>query len=199
MTKILCIGDSWTDPNYPEYDGIKTWAEYFDCDIIARYACSNDWIFDSFCRYHETYDKIIILWSEWHRHGLTGKAHTFSKTDDVLIDILKTPNYMYAVDKIRGNNVFQMQGPDIVGYGHNTQKEIDISAYKACKHIIDRDITSNVHGWPCMEEIGGFNCRSLLNKSFPNKSWKLSKDNGHPNTQGHQFIYEYIRTHANIQ
>jgi len=196
--KILCLGDSWTDPNYPEYEGIKTWAQYFESDIYAQFGCSNDWIFDHFCRYHEQYDFVIILWSEWHRHGVQGKTHTYSLNYDVLTDILKTPNYMYAVDQIRGNRVFQLQGPSIIGYGFPTQKEEDEFAYIASKHVIERNMTVNMHGFPCIEEIGGFTGRTLLNKQFPQKSWKIADTNGHPNEKGHQFLYEYIKTHANI-
>lgn len=188
--KILCLGDSWTDPNYPEYEGIKTWAQYFDADIHASSGCSNDWIFDSFCRFHEQYDQIIILWSEWHRQGMQDMAHSWSKTHDIFTDILKTPNYMYVIDKIRGKSAFQMQGPAMLGYP--TIEEEQAYGRLACQYIIERNLSIPIHGSPAFEEIGGFHCKSLLNKHFPHNSWKLSSSNGHPNQKGHSFLYEYI-------
>ena len=192
MKKLLCIGDSFTDPNYPSYKGIKTWAQYFDADIHASSGCSNDWIFDRFCRYHEQYDYIIILWSEWHRQGMQDMAHSWSKTPDIFSDILKTPNYMYVIDSMRGKSVFQMQGTEPLGYP--TRREEDLWSLRACRYILERNLPLPIHGTPIFEEIGGFHSKTLLNKDFPDKSWKLQYNNAHPNAKGHEFLYEYIRS-----
>jgi hypothetical protein len=213
MEKILCIGDSWTDPNYWYYNW-KTWPQYFEnADIKALCGCSNDWIYNQFVQHHEKYDKVIILWTQWHRHGIASEMEEqTSKWNYTVSEMFKTVNYMYSSHKIRPD-LFSMQGTDITGHT-DIQKENNI-LLTLTKEFIERNTPDiPVHGWPLLEHFNGFNMKRQLKKHFQGNSWKISEKgystenrngiktqhdpDGHPNEKGQKAIYEYIKENARI-
>ena len=162
---------------------------------------------------------IVLMWSEWMRQDFQDPANAWysfhphrdnSETEKYPIDsksrnsILQYNNiYDVTMKSLRHFLITQMLLKDIpylMIQGTNPLQNMnEKTAFKlVIAAMVESKIFNEINpdqfiGWPILKQIGGYTVGDILNKIDPEqKELRISKDDTHPNAEGHKIISQEI-------
>ena len=162
---------------------------------------------------------VVLMWSEWMRQDFQDPANGWysfhphrdnSETEKYPIDsksrnsILQYNNiYDVTMKSLRHFLITQMLLKDIPYLMiQGTSPLQNMNEKTAFKLVIAAMVESKIFneinpdqfiGWPILKQIGGYTVGDILNKIDPEqKELRISKDDTHPNAEGHKIISQEI-------
>ena len=162
---------------------------------------------------------VVLMWSEWMRQDFQDPANAWysfhphrdnSETEKYPIDsksrnsILQYNNiYDVTMKSLRHFLITQMLLKDIpylMIQGTNPLQNMnEKTAFKlVIAAMVESKIFNEINpdqfiGWPILKQIGGYTVGDILNKIDPEqKELRISKDDTHPNAEGHKIMSQEI-------
>ena len=200
--KLIVSGDSWTGGSkYLQPDPYPYWPEILAdklnmiCVNVAKGGMGNEFIYssviDKLCT-NKNIGLTICMWSDFDRLDFFGRGlrvyPNFIRGQ--FHQLHKSMRYIHAFQNhCELNKIPFLQTQGIFPTQECDKEFLDSAQFD----LIDG---KKFIGWPMYRELGGRTMWNELDKVDPEQvKLRVSKDDSHPNEQGHEYIAEIIYKH----